>query len=327
MVKHFRNFPSEFEQYNPEVFQLAENELRTLDSKGQLHSFEDNPALIIKRDCVPRIIGWYSHGKEYRKDGRPSQIIMTPRRYESRDASFATHSDGDFPATITYYSDIEEFWLNWYKKGKSHRENGLPAQIVTSPHGNRYFYHINDYRHRDGDLPAFDTPDIKEWYFLNRLHNSSGPAIVETNGSKKWFLFGAKIREQTFNSIIAYRKATNVPLWVAFLVFMKMTSEASVQSLFNDEGKWEVSLPINWVLHFLKVTSASMMEAESDFKAHRKNKAEGSIKYSMDGRLSTTRTSQKQADFSDFLKIGLFLEHNISFEEEEKLKVKPNYEF
>lgn len=329
MAKHFKNFPPEFEKYNPEVFDLAQNELKTFDLEGSLHSHNDKPSLIMRQNNVVRSATWHSHGQVFREGGRPSQILFANNRYESRNESFNIHSDGDLPAMITYDADFEEFWLEWHKEGHSHRENGLPDMIISSPKGNSFFYHVNGFRHRDGDLPAYITPDEKQWFFLNRLHNSSGPAVVEAGRPFKWYLFGVQIREETFNAIHAYRKSTEVPLWVAFLVKMNMTSVEAVESLFNNSGKWESFLPNSWVLRWLKVTSKSMMLAKNDMEEDKGPFMKTPpIKLAMDQRMSTVAyPNQEKSDFSDFMKIGLFLDKNMSFEEEQKLKAKPSYEF
>ena len=50
----------------------------------------------------------------------------------------------------------------WFKNGKRHRDNDLPAVIY--PSGTQYWYQ-NGLKHRDNDLPAIIFANgTKEWY-------------------------------------------------------------------------------------------------------------------------------------------------------------------
>jgi len=51
---------------------------------------------------------------------------------------------------------------SWYKNGKHHRDEDLPA--IEYADGSKYWYK-NGLRHRDGDLPAIERSDgSKEWF-------------------------------------------------------------------------------------------------------------------------------------------------------------------
>ena len=91
------------------------------------------------------------------------------------------HRDNDLPAVINLYGD-----QIWYKNGEIHRDNDLPAIIYSN--GAQYWYQ-NGLFHRDNDLPAiiFIT-GTQHWYKNGSLHRDNDlPAMVFADGSKQWY--------------------------------------------------------------------------------------------------------------------------------------------
>ena len=70
------------------------------------------------------------------------------------------HRENDEPAII---QDCSKFW---YKNGKRHREEDLPAVIHAD--GSKYWYK-NGQSHRDGDLPAKIYEDGSKFWYKNGL--------------------------------------------------------------------------------------------------------------------------------------------------------------
>jgi hypothetical protein len=67
------------------------------------------------------------------------------------------HRDNDLPAVIYQNGD-----LFWYKNGKLHRDNDLPAVINTN---GELFWYKNGNFHRDNDLPAaIYKTGYQQWY-------------------------------------------------------------------------------------------------------------------------------------------------------------------
>lgn len=161
--------------------------VETLDRKGRLHSFGDQPSQVWFRDGEPSQEYWHRHGTLHRDDG-------------------PAHIDHGSQATVR----------TWYRDGKYHRDAG-PAQIVTGtieslPYCYRYFTdgeptkamsfneiifhsnglpkqvgHLNDvaeYQSVDG-LPSLiefnrDGGRIFEsWHEEGQLHRLDEPAKIE----------------------------------------------------------------------------------------------------------------------------------------------------
>jgi len=106
------------------------------------------------------------------------------------------HRDNDLPA---------ENWKNgvqkWYKNGKQHRDNDMPA--VISKDGNQYWFK-NDKQHRDNDLPAvIYSNGRKEWHQNGKLHRDNDlPALIFDDGALYWFKDGRYHRDNDLPAII-----------------------------------------------------------------------------------------------------------------------------
>jgi hypothetical protein len=74
----------------------------------------------------------------------------------------------------------------WFKNGKRHRDNDLPAEIYQN--GNQCWYK-NGKIHRDNDLPAeIETNGTQRWYKNHNLHRDNDlPAIILADGTQKWY--------------------------------------------------------------------------------------------------------------------------------------------
>ena len=79
--------------------------------------------------------------------------------YYNKNNIFIHHNINDEPATI--YNNGNKFW---YKHGLVHRDNDKPA-----------------YEYRDGS---------KFWYKKGKCHRENGPAIIDGNGEKQYYLNG-----------------------------------------------------------------------------------------------------------------------------------------
>lgn len=119
-----------------------------------------------------------------------------------------SHRDGG-PAI----EDDDAEQLEWFKNGKRHREDGLPAvecpdyrswsidgelhregapAVVHADGGREWFDHGR--RHRT-DGPAIERPyelphGRKEWYAGGKLHRDGGPAVEDPEGTRFWYREG-----------------------------------------------------------------------------------------------------------------------------------------
>jgi antitoxin component YwqK of YwqJK toxin-antitoxin module len=82
---------------------------------------------------------------------------------------------------------------HWFKNGKLHRDNDLPAIIWAS--GNLEWYK-NGKLHRDNDLPAKIQYGSLFWYKEGKKHRDNDlPAMVwSITGDKEWWVNGAHIK-------------------------------------------------------------------------------------------------------------------------------------
>lgn len=116
--------------------------------------------------------------------------------------------------------------VSWYKDGKLHRDNDLPAIVYdngdkawwsngvlvkvynahlavtryyakTPPHKDNDFPIVKALLHRDDDLPAEEYNDgSKRWVRNGQLHRDGGkPAIEHASGCKEWWVYGSPHRE------------------------------------------------------------------------------------------------------------------------------------
>ena len=94
------------------------------------------------------------------------------------------HRDNDLPAIISSNGD-----QLWYQNGKIHRDNDLPAEILAT--GNQFWYK-NGKQHRDNDLPAIILSNGNQFWYQGgvRYRNNNLPAIILANGDKTWYKNG-----------------------------------------------------------------------------------------------------------------------------------------
>ena len=76
----------------------------------------------------------------------------------------------------------------WYKDGKLHRDNDLPAITHTD---SRKGWYQNGLLHRDGDLPAITSDNSSRWYKDGELHRDNDlPAIIDSYGNREYWVRG-----------------------------------------------------------------------------------------------------------------------------------------
>ena len=97
------------------------------------------------------------------------------------------HRDNDLPAMIRALGTQK-----WYKDGKLHREGDLPAVIWANGTQNWYKY---GKQHRDGDLPAeiILASGAQRWYIEGKQHRDNDlPATIWADGSQCWYKDGKR---------------------------------------------------------------------------------------------------------------------------------------
>ncbi len=81
----------------------------------------------------------------------------------------------------------------WYKNGKLHRDNDLPAIIykIFQDEEDQYWFK-NGKLHREHDLPAvMDQNGYQCWYKNGEIHRDNDlPAEISSNGTQRWYKNG-----------------------------------------------------------------------------------------------------------------------------------------
>lgn len=98
--------------------------------------------------------------------------------------------------TISKYGNetsyINNEYEKYYKKGRFHRDNDLPAVIYPS-YKEWYRYGL---LHRDNDKPAVEhSTGEKSYYIGGLLHRDNNPAVIGKGGVYKWYKHGKKHRD------------------------------------------------------------------------------------------------------------------------------------
>jgi len=89
-----------------------------------------------------------------------------------------------------------------------HRMNG-PA--VIGDDGTKS-WHQYDLLHRDGDLPAIEHNNYKQWWYDGNLHRINGPAIVYNNSEyKEWWYNGKRYTEEMYWLNVLFNEQKNDP--------------------------------------------------------------------------------------------------------------------
>lgn len=79
-------------------------------------------------------------------------------------------------------------YVEYYKNGKLHRDNDLPA--IEYENGDKLWY-IDGELHRENDKPAAVFKNgVCKWYKHGKLHRESGPAVVYSNGKVEYWIDG-----------------------------------------------------------------------------------------------------------------------------------------
>ena len=101
-----------------------------------------------------------------------------------------------------YEVKINNYGTIYYKNGKLHRDNDLPAVEYKS--GSKEWY-------KEGKIHRIDGPAIeryngdKYWYYEDKLHRIDGPAYENSDENKKWYYEGKYVdcsSQEEFQRII-----------------------------------------------------------------------------------------------------------------------------
>lgn len=155
------------------LIKVSQTKIETFNSNGKLHSFHDNPSVMVINGIMMGDKLWHKCG--------------------------VLHRDNDKPAIILDNGD--KFW---YSNGKHHRGGDEPAKVFVN--GKKEWYK-NDKLHRDNGKPAVEYNDGRTlWYENGKLHRLDGPACL-IDGVGQYYFNGNKLDKQSISyKVIAHIK-------------------------------------------------------------------------------------------------------------------------
>lgn len=167
----------------------AEGFTRLTFLDGAVHSYDDQPAVVIKD-----VQEWYQNGKRHRDGDAPALVSGRAQKWFKKGR---LHRDGELPAVV----DVARKEKMWYKNGKRHRDNDLPA--VEGKYEGKKWY-VKGSLFREGGKPQVVEADgTQKWYFKNRLHKDGDlPAVVHPNGTVEFYVHGKRHRDNDLPAIV-----------------------------------------------------------------------------------------------------------------------------
>ena len=94
----------------------------------------------------------------------------------------------------------------WFKDGKFHRDNDLPA--IENINGTKEWY-IDGQRHRENKPAFIHYSGEEQWWFEGKAHREDGPAIIWSTGEKEWWIHGIKYTEEEFSNYLEKKELNN----------------------------------------------------------------------------------------------------------------------
>jgi hypothetical protein len=191
--------PGEWHTFEGEIklcqsgFHLTDNPLSWHRPYSQTYICEYDDSLPVIKDNIDKIVV-----QKCRLLHPVNDCVKSLDGSESWYKDGKRHRDNDLPAVI-----FSNGGQKWYKEGNLHRDNDLPAIIRYN--GSQYWYKDGNC-HRDNDLPAVIFSDgSQEWYKNGELHRDNDlPAAILSNGSQYWYKNGNLHRDDNLPAIIRY---------------------------------------------------------------------------------------------------------------------------
>lgn len=141
--------------------------IETRNEVGELHSFNDKPAIITKDGYKY----WYKNGRRHRDNDLPAVV---------------DNKNNDYKAC-----GYKEWWID----GIRHRGFDRPAFIFYDVK----IWIVNGKRHRENDLPALIEPGKLSWFKNNKLSREAGkPVIVNMSEKRASFINGKILKSVSY---------------------------------------------------------------------------------------------------------------------------------
>lgn len=275
--KFFPNLHANFDNLNPEAIPQEWLEPDTYDENGQLHSYDDKPAMKVEyADNTAVFFKWYNHGIIGRQGNKPPIVSAKQSTYITYNAEEEEHSFDGKPSYIYEVHpgtlDEPQLWLEWSANGLPHRDEDLPAKcIYTKDKLTLEAYYSNGTLTRFGGKPASVKKTEKLWRIHNVPHNANGPEFEKYSkyGSlvhDKYALYGVSMSQELYNEISDYHLTNRAPLWVAFLHKLDFITEEQLSFAEGDDKQWENSLPDAWLIRCYGLNEQACMEKLEQLK-------------------------------------------------------------
>lgn len=139
---------------------------------------------------------WFVNGELHHENNEPAFYFLGGSHIiYAKNGIF--HRDNDLPAVIMSSRQGDILKRYWYINGKVNRENDKPAAIYED---HTFIWYKDNLIHRDNDKPAFIDKfmGVKKWYINGLLHRENGHAIISKK-QKTYVLNNKKVNEEEFN--------------------------------------------------------------------------------------------------------------------------------
>lgn len=181
----------------------------TLNSFGEPHSFNDEPAVIHEESGLKE---WRQNGLLHREGDRPALTISNWEQYWQNGFIYR---EGGKPAGITSFTG-GKYHSYYNKQNQEHRDGGKPALIsIPDPgfvsgyyHGFEKLEEPQGYWNKD-DWKIFNEKKsrrLRRWMRNGKFHRTNGPATINPDGNKEYWIDGIRLdrftwAEQTGNEV------------------------------------------------------------------------------------------------------------------------------
>lgn len=186
-----------------------------------------------------------------------------PRNKTTLDSEGRVHSFNDEPAKVEGKSKT------WYKHGIVHHDNDKPAFIfIEGEVGECSTWFVNGEPGRENDKPTYlsgsfgDMNGIQTWTTGGLYHRVVGHTVFHPyQNISQWYLYDLQLTQEQHQKIVLQATSLSCPLWVSFLIFLKVISDEELAFLSGITNKWFITLPVSWVFASLNITAEKLDNA------------------------------------------------------------------
>lgn len=151
----------------------------------------------LDKDCLSEVLSFLDITDNETKHSAAALLNVLEFRGEVTISQIKNYWNRNSNYSITE----DKYEKKWYKNGKLHRDNDLPA-IIRARGGQVWYNHGNI--HCKDDLPAIiDADGDQYWYKNGKLHREDDkPSVIHSNGDQQWYKHGNLHRDDDQPAIV-----------------------------------------------------------------------------------------------------------------------------